>query len=225
MATCKVCEKSSWLLRVSQDGVCYACEAIQNQIIDGKVQRIRESAELVETGKNLKTRLSKCDDIIRIASELIDFEQRGIHTTDTPPSRLVDEFRVEKNNVLIEHVREEVRKRLERAELRTTTRSQINEAAKAILKIQDIRKEYELDVPVLYELETNARRFMHRAELQGYMTGAEKAEFKGKPKKALDQYQEALFFLQRDDIDDRLQKHQIEDVEAKVRELLEEVGE
>ncbi|MEE8592400.1 MAG: hypothetical protein V3T35_13880 [Spirochaetia bacterium] len=225
MATCKLCDKSSWLLRVSQDGVCYKCEAIQSQMIGRKVQIIRESADLVETGKTLKTRLGRCDDIIRIASELIDYEQRGIQTTDPPPSRLIDEFRVEKDNILIEHAREEVRKTLARAELRTTPRTQITEASKAILKIQDIRKEYGLDVPVLGELETNARRFMHRAELQGFLTEAEKAEFKGNKKKALDQYQEALFFLQRDDIDDRLQKNQIGDVEAKVRELSEEVGE
>ena len=122
-------------------------------------------------------------------------------------------------------MREEVRKILARAELRTTPRTKITEASKAILKIQDVRKEYGLNFPVLGELETNARRFMHQVELQGFLTEAEKAEFKGNRKKALDQYQEALFFLQRDDIDDRLQKNQIGDVEAKVRELSEEVGE
>lgn len=59
----------------------------------------------------------------------------------------------------------------------------------------------------------------HQLQLNTYIETAEKAEFKGSKKKAIDQYLEALYFLKTDDIDDKLQKDQIEEIETKIAEL------
>ena len=53
----------------------------------------------------------------------------------------------------------------------------------------------------------------------GYLEAARKAEFKGNVKKAIDQYQEALFFIRNDDIDDTQQRFEINEIETKLTEL------
>jgi len=52
--------------------------------------------------------------------------------------------------------------------------------------------------------------------LNKYLEEAGKAEFKGNLKKALDQYQEALYFLKNDDVDDILQSKEIASIESLV---------
>lgn len=51
------------------------------------------------------------------------------------------------------------------------------------------------------------------------LEAARKAEFKGQKKKALDQCQDALYFLYNDEIDDSLQAEKIVEIEAKISEL------
>jgi hypothetical protein len=48
---------------------------------------------------------------------------------------------------------------------------------------------------VLDELESQVLAFSQETQLNAFVESARKAEFKGQKKKAIDQYQEALFFL------------------------------
>jgi len=48
---------------------------------------------------------------------------------------------------------------------------------------------------------------------------AKKYEFKGNNKKALDFYYESLYFLKTDNIDDEVQKEQINEIENKIKSL------
>ncbi len=67
--------------------------------------------------------------------------------------------------------------------------------------------------------EAKLRKVIQEIQLSSYLNDAKKAEFKGDKKKALDKYYEALYFLQHDEIDDALQTNEIEDIEAKIKEL------
>ncbi|NLE21927.1 MAG: hypothetical protein GX624_03990 [Actinobacteria bacterium] len=67
--------------------------------------------------------------------------------------------------------------------------------------------------------EAEARAAVHGAKLGGFIEAAEKAEFKGNKKRALDQYQEALYFLKTDDIADDSQASEIARIAAKVEKL------
>ena len=60
--------------------------------------------------------------------------------------------------------------------------------------------------------------------MSGYVETAEKAEFKGNTKQALDQYLEALYFLKTDDVDDQLQAAEIARISRKIAELGGSVG-
>jgi len=67
--------------------------------------------------------------------------------------------------------------------------------------------------------EGQKKTFIHKTQLNEYIEEAKKAEFKDQKSKALDKYQEALYFLQNDEIDDSLQKENIDELKAKISEL------
>jgi hypothetical protein len=74
-------------------------------------------------------------------------------------------------------------------------------------------------VSVLQPLEQEARAYMDKARLDNELEKAEKAEFKGQKKKALDAYLDALFLIRKDSIDDAKQQKEISQIELKIREL------
>jgi hypothetical protein len=55
--------------------------------------------------------------------------------------------------------------------------------------------------------------------MAAYMEKAEKAEFKGQQKKALEQYYEALYYLKHNEVDDVLKAEHIAGLEQKIRSL------
>lgn len=122
------------------------------------------------------------------------------------------------DQIVLEGVTEEAEKALAKAEIATTPRISINEANKALLKIREGKKELR-DQTKLDQLEARVLRFSHEIQLNAYLEAARKAEFKGQKKKALDQYQEALYFLRSDEIDDSLQAGKIAEIEAKISDL------
>jgi cell division FtsZ-interacting protein ZapD len=96
-----------------------------------------------------------------------------------------------------------------------------------VLDIQTARSDYP-DVAErgsqLDAIEQRARQLHHKTRLNTFVDAASKAEFKGQLKKALDQYQEALYFLRSDDIEDAQQTGEIEGIEAKIAEMTEKIG-
>jgi len=107
---------------------------------------------------------------------------------------------------------------LAKAKLATSSRTSVGEANKALLKIRDAKEELE-DPSRLDTLEARVKTFSHETQLNTFIEAARKAEFKGQKKKAIEQYQEALFFLKNDDIDDELQGREISKLEKKIAEL------
>ncbi len=73
------------------------------------------------------------------------------------------------------------------------------------------------------ELEAKIKLYISIAEYEENKIKAERFEFKNNDKKALDVYQNILFALTHDDVDDALQRGLIDEVEAKIRFLQEEL--
>jgi hypothetical protein len=218
MATCKWCGRSGWLLSISANGMCDTCEATEVPSIVRKVQIIQESQSLVESGKSFKARVDRCDDIIRIAEKLIPYELKGITVVEPPAAELKAGYELERRKIVTEHFQAEVQRILKRAELMGTPQSMVTEATKALLKIGEAREEFGVDDPILDESEHLTRHFIHKTQLSGYLQEAEKAEFKGNREKALDQYQEALFFLTTEGVNDGLRTVHEGEIESKIRE-------
>jgi len=179
---------------------------------------INDCMSLVAESKNMKTRLSRCDILLEHAQALLKYEHEEIPTLTPSPSQLLSQYAAMRDQIVLEGIKAEVEKALAKAEIATTPRTSINEANKALLKIREGKQELR-DQAKLDQLEARVRRFTHETQLNAYLEEARKAEFKGQKKKALDQYQEALYFLRSDEIDDSLQAEKIGEIEAKISEL------
>jgi hypothetical protein len=179
---------------------------------------IKESNDIINKSKNTATRLSRCDTIIEIVEKLRYLETKGIPTIDPSPSKLVEIFTKERDAILYEGTKDEVERLVQKAELATSPKARLNNANSALLKIIDAKKETK-DLSRFDDLEKRMKLYIHKIQLQSFLDAADKAEFKGDKKKALDQYQEALYFLRADQIDDELQQKEIKQIEAKIKNL------
>jgi hypothetical protein len=218
VAYCKNCGNKGIFLSVNRDGLCKSCEPIVVNDIQQHARIINDSMKLVEESKNIKTKLSRCDLLIQHAKRIQEYENRGIPTIDPLPSELVDEYTSERDQIIVIGLKEEVKKALAKADLAVTITSKINNANKALLQIQEYKPEL-INPDLINDLENKVKKYVQEIQLQSYLENAKKAEFKGNVKKAIDQYQEALYFLKNDDIDDSLQKEQISTIENKIFKL------
>ena len=194
------CEPN-WAMDVRQHG----------RIISGSVKLVNESS-------NLKTRLSRVDVATNSFRELLRYERRGIQTLETPPSEAIGKLASIKKNIIEEHLRNELVRARAKSETASTAASKLSPFAKVIYKIGEMYGELD-DVSELERIEIEAREEMDRTRLQVQLSKAEKAEFKGQKKKALDAYLDALFVIRKDSIDDSRQQKEINAIEEKIRSL------
>ena len=107
---------------------------------------------------------------------------------------------------------------LEKSRLASTPSARERALAAGLLKLRETTEGLD-ERSAVKPLEDALRREKHRVVLDGHLEAARKAEFKGNTKKAIDQYQEALFFLRNDDINDAEQASSIRMIESRLEEL------
>jgi len=105
-----------------------------------------------------------------------------------------------------------------KAEVAATATSKQNALGAGLLKVREIMQNHE-DVIAIGGIELELKTLMRKAKLDGFLEAAKKAEFKGNKKKAIDQYQEALYFIRNDDVPDDQQNEEIRQIEAKLKDL------
>ena len=143
----------------------------------------------------------------------------GITTINPPPSEVLRTFPEIRDNIIFEATSEDVENAIEKSKVASTPRTKINAANKGLLKVKEMKKE--LNNKVLMDaLEGYISQYIAELELNSYLDAAKKAEFKGNKKKALDQYQEALYYLEHNEnsifFDD--------DKKIEIRNRIEQIG-
>ena len=219
MGQCKLCGKSGFFVMTDYYGLCGACA----QVVKGDVQQrrriIEDCVRLIETGKTFKTKLSRCDLLIEHMQVLAEYQAKGmIDETNPPASQLVQQNTEFRDSMILEEIDELVSKADAKAGVATTPRTKANAYSAMLLKVRELTEmlsDSGKGAPYEHQLQMGA----HGALLDGYIDEARKAEFKGNTKKALDRYQEALYFVKNDDIPDEQQTAQIQELEAKIQEL------
>lgn len=219
MAKCKNCDRSGFFFSVDSNGLCNECAPVIMSIANHNLRVINESTKIINKSKNFKTQLSRCDLIIEIAEVMLKYENKGITTIIPSPSEMISQYKnVVRDRIILENLKLDVEKGKAKFEIASTPQSKINEINKVLFKIQDYEKEIK-DKTQINKTEKEINKFKHKAQLSIYLETAKKAEFKGQNKKALDQYQEALYFLKNDEIDDKFQKDNINKIENKIKDL------
>lgn len=218
MAECKYCNRSSWFLSFSDHGLCGSCEGMLQRELGQRFRIIGESEDLINSSKVLETQLLRCDVIIEHANAMIPLEQKGIVTTNPPPSKLIGIFQNKKDELVVRALKSEIKTILEKIQFTVGVKTKVAALSKALLQIRSLKSK--VVHPILLDaLESQVKGFIHKTQLDSYLEQAKKAEFKGQNKKALDQYYEALYFLKNDAIPDATQKEQISFIEGKITEL------
>ena len=204
-------------MSVDPNGLCRNCEYLAVEI-QGRARVLEQSMRLADKGKTFGTRLSRCELVIEHAGYLVQFERKGVPTVSPSPSYILDEFRALRTQLIVSEAESVVEKAFEKSSLTSTANAKERALAAGVLKLREITqglKKRSLVKP----MEEKLRHEIHRVTLDGYLQAARKAEFKGNIKKAIDQYQEALYFIRNDDIDDVQQQSSIREIEVKLEEL------
>jgi len=123
-----------------------------------------------------------------------------------------------RGETITNEVNEIYTKSVNQADVAATPLSQYNALSKGFLKVQEILDANNGDDHNFEQL-LRLKLLMHKAKIEGYINEAKKAEFKGNTKKAIDQYQEALFYIENDDVDDSLQSDLINQVKERLAAL------
>lgn len=219
MGTCRWCGKSGWFVSVNKQGLCSGCNTAITLEASQKVRIIQESKDIVMKSKKLDTKLSRLDLMLEVATDLLKYEDKGIEVIDPPPSEIIRMIQTDQQELVLAWAREQVDNILTKANLKPTPKTKINAGTKALEAVAEARQKLDGGHPDLENLEKKTKAFIHQTTLAGYLDAAQKAEFKGQKKKALDQYQEALYLLKTDDTDDALQADEIARIEVKIAEL------
>lgn len=218
MAECKLCGKKGIFLSLSDNGLCKGCDPIVALEVTQKARIIQDCLRIIDESKKMETRLSRCDLLLDHAKQLLKYEIKEIDTFDPSPSELLNEYTPMRDQIVVEGVDNEINNHITKAEISSTIRTKITNAEKALLSIEQGKKLIK-DLSKLKSLEIKVKSFIHSTKLQSFLDEAQKAEFKGQIKKAIDQYKEALYFLKSDEIDDDLQKIEISKISQKIDEL------
>jgi hypothetical protein len=219
MAKCKYCGRGGLFLSLNQYGLCSNCAGAISIEMNSRLRVIQESINLVKESRKLDIRLSRCDLVIKIASEIVEkFESKGITVMDPSATELLRRYKAGRDEIIKDSFEKDYQKALAKVEVSTSPKTKTSTLSKILLKIQDYK--HQTSKPdVLIPLENNITQEIHQIQLDSFTDEAKKAEFKGNSKKALDKYYEALYFLKTDKIDDSKQKEFIQSIESKIKNL------
>lgn len=221
MAQCIWCGKKGFFLMVDQNKLCRNCQSSIYLDIQQRGRIVEESQELIEKSKNIKTKIHRIDVILEHIQTLKKYEEKNISTLTPSPSECEKNYIGLRDEIIYEDIINRIEKHLNKANLEITTKSKINEANKALLTIMEGKKEFlnKEKIQKLNAAEKEIKASINKTQLDEFIEEAKKAEFKNQKTKALDKYQEALYFLITDKVDDSLQKEKIDEIKSKISEL------
>lgn len=201
----------------NERGLCDLCAPELALTIDTVTRRLQRSVRLAESSSRVVKQLQRWTAVQEHASRLEPLEESGIEVSDPPPSHYLELYRRSRDRILNEGVRAEVDALLARAHEATSVRAAVRIADRAATLVRQAQANG--DSRTLRELALRVRNFINDVQVNAFLTKARRAERSGQHKRALEQYRGALYFLLNDEIDDRVQRHQISAVREKVEAL------
>ena len=209
-----------FFLSLNRYGLCEKCAAIVVHDVEQRTHVITESLWIVDRSTKLDTKLSRLGVVGEFLDVLHEYELMGIPTTEPAPSEVINQVREKRTEVVREGAEEIVRVALAKAGASVSQKTAITAAEQALTKLAEVSSRLTDPVDVR-DLERRLLALIHDKRLEGHIAAAEKAEFKGQHKKALDAYREALYLLRTDTTSDAQQAPLI----LKIEEALERLGE
>jgi len=187
--------------------------------IDSVMRVVDESIEIVNTSKNYDTVKSRLSVAIDKLQYLI---ARYPHRGDIKSS--LEKCLAHRKPVHTNALCTAVDAIMTKARLAKTITGKTNAANRALLLLKDGLADEFIDKNTIKKSVSAIELYLNKEELKEIEIRAERFEFKGNFKKALDTYQDALFFLRKDNYDDSSQQKDIQRIERKIAEMEENLS-
>lgn len=175
---------------------------------------VTESLDLVNNSKNPRTRMDRLDVAINKLSYL---RSRFPHREDISIALTKSfNYRPQLHTTLLQ---DSIEKCMDKSRMAKTLSGKVNSANKALEILRDAVNDEYVDKTMLKQTIIFIKTYINKAELEDIEVKAERYEFKENYKKALDLYQDALFFLKKDEIDDAQQKEDFKRINNKIEKM------
>ena len=149
------------------------------------------------------------------------YESEGVSLMTPPANELLSRY-TDKRKLLIEKdIKEQISAIYNKTSTFLSTKSKITETNKILTKIMAWRSEYSNEniEARLDDEEKAAAKIVHDLQLSAYLEEADKAIFMNQKSKALNKFQEALYFIKTDKIPDDYQSKTIAEIEKKIADI------
>ncbi|MFQ5715270.1 MAG: hypothetical protein ACE5GU_14680 [Candidatus Scalinduaceae bacterium] len=225
MATCKYCEKSSWFLRLTSDGLCESCDRILGLQVRRAVQIITESDEIIGKSKKLETKLSRLELIENtVKNYLLPIERKGIKAASQSPDEVLDKVAIMREEIIINTLQEYLNKAKDKAEKAKSAKSKINAYSKALQKITELKNKVS-NPDIISNFESKVKQLLDNIQPNAFSDATKTAEKQKIKERELNQKRVTPEVIWQQGIDDyrkeqlRLEKI-LRDVESKSRDVL-----
>jgi hypothetical protein len=168
MAICKYCGKSGWFLSLTDAGVCDNCAQILQPQINRAVDIVMESVEIVNTSKNLETKLSRCNTIEVIINKVLrPLEERGIKTLEggQTPSEVLAYVRDFRDRIIPESLKDALGEAKTKAETAKTAKTKINAYSKVLQKIAKLKDKVS-NPSLIEDVESEVKRLIDQTQME-----------------------------------------------------------
>ncbi len=194
-------------------------KTIEDREIAIIIAEINEALDAVKISRSPRRRIERMDFAILRATQAA----QAFPHTGTFKKFLGKAFKM-RTDLHNEIVQDNVRKLMDKARIAKTVTGKVNSATKALEVLKAALGNEYIDKDKVRKSAMAVQLFINQEQLKDYELKAERFEFKANYKKALDLYQDALFFLKKDDIDDSEQAKDIQRIEKKIEEMRERIA-
>lgn len=218
MPQCASCKRSGILIALNRNNVCRDCAPQVGFEIQDLIRQANLCLDRASSSAKGSQAVAWMSQHIETVRKLADLNARGIDTGVRNLDKQISDALLERDRALIRMSKEAVDKAVTKVETSASAKSKATALSSAIVKIVE-NKNLLTKAGGLDALERETRERLRQVQLDGFLEAAQKAEFMGQMKKALDQLREALYFIKTDQVDDAQQSGVIQVIQAKIDEL------
>ncbi|MDR1659316.1 MAG: hypothetical protein LBR94_03110 [Desulfovibrio sp.] len=182
--------------------------------VNTNLRVVVESIDIFRNSKNIDTATSRYNLAVERLEDLLS---RHPHRSDW--QALLDALRAEGRIRLQEALGAVLDRQIEKSSLAKSVAAKINPLNKALLTLSEADDTGNYDDAWIAAKREYIEGLIHESEIGQLLETAERHEFKEDWKKAVSAYQDALFFLKKDNIPDDEQIEVITSIEQKITEL------
>lgn len=219
MPKCRKCSHKGLFLKLFEGKLCEGCFQEYAYIGERSGKILRESISIINKSSKPETILSRVEVAKSAAKAILPYAKMGLDAArEFQPEEALAQLELMPNRLLDAMLAEELPKARAKSKAAKTSTGKLSPYRRLLDKFYSIQHYYD-DMTLFEKIEHDVLREMDLTQIEAIMFDAEKEEFTGNSKKAIQKYKEALFEIRKDRIDDREQNQKTELIKSKILKL------